>query len=42
MYSINNPLATFIKGKFLKSPLEKGDIRGLSDCYAFNFEISEH
>jgi len=41
MSSTNNPLPSFIKGEFLKSPLERR-IRGLSDCYAFNFEIPEH
>src|SRR3990167_3838101 len=44
----NNPLAPFIKGDFLKSPLdfvvsaqsnEKGDSGGCLVCYDTNFEI---
>jgi len=35
----NNPLAPFIKGDFLKSPLIKGDSGGCLACYDTNFEI---
>jgi len=35
----NNPLAPFIKGDFLKSPLAKGDSGGCLVCYDTNFEI---
>jgi hypothetical protein len=38
----NNPLAPFIKGDFLKSPLIKGDSGGCLVCYDTNFEIPEH
>ena len=35
----NNPLAPFIKGDFLKSPLGKGDSGGCLVCYDTNFKI---
>ena len=38
----NNPLTPFIKGDFLKSPLEKGDSGGCLVCYDTNFEFPEH
>ena len=38
----NNPLTPFIKGDFLKFPLEKGDSGGCLVCYDTNFEIPVH